>query len=68
MSYNVCMEVFDVPDSDNRGQHSGAYKHSVQRNLIQSLLWGDTLLIPSHNGSKSIKPLKATKGKVEPIS
>jgi hypothetical protein len=35
---------------------------------MQQLLWGDILLIPSRNGSESVKPLKATKGKAEPFS
>ena len=68
MSHIVCTEVFNVPDSDKHGQCSGPYECSVQRNLIQSLLWGDTLLIPSRNGSESVKPLEATKGKAEPFS
>ena len=68
MSHVICTEVFNVPDSDKRGQRFGPYERSVQRNLIQSLLWGDILLIPSCNGSESIKLLKATKGKAEPFS
>ena len=35
---------------------------------MQQLLWGDILLILSRNGSEGVKPLKVTKGKVEPIS
>ena len=67
MSHVVCTEVFNVLDSDECGQHCGPYKHSVQYNLIQLLLWGDILLIPSRNGNESVKLLKATKGKAEPF-
>ena len=35
---------------------------------MQQLLWGDMLLIPSRNSSESVKPLKATEGKAEPVS
>ena len=59
----------DLPSKRfDRGQRSGPNERSGQRNLMQQLLWGDIPLIPSHNGSKSVKPLKATKGKAEPIS
>ena len=61
MSHVVCMEVFDVLDSDKHGQHSGPYECSVQRNLIQLLLWGDILLLPLCNGSKNVKLLRQQK-------
>ena len=68
MSHIMCTEVFNLPDSDKHGQCSGPYEHSVQHNLIQLLLWGDILLIPLCNGSKSVKLLKAMKGKAELFS
>ena len=61
MFHVVCLEVFNILDSDKCGQCSGPYECNVQHNLIQLLLWGDILLIPSCKAAKVSSHLRRRK-------
>ena len=52
----------DLPSKRfDRSQRSGPNERSGQRNLMQQLLWGDILLIPSRDGSECVKPFNSDK-------